>query len=340
MKRILLISLAIAIYTVLPEKAIGQDQQYTQFYATPMYLNPAFAGTSIQSRASTAYRNQWAALPKAFVSYNFAYDHFMPDLNSGIGLVVQHDRAGAGGMSFTSASLQYAYEIKISRKFSIRPALSFGFGSTYLDVDKLTFMDQLARGEDGVSTLDPDRARFAEKPVNYPDFGAGLLLFSDQMWFGAALHHMNQPVHSIIGADTRLPMKIGVHGGVRLKVSDVGAFSKRQYIVPAFNYQSQALFDQLDIGFYYEYDPIVLGLWYRGLPVIKNNGYNSINQDAIAILVGYEINNMRIGYSYDLTVSGLTPNSGGTHEITWSIEWASKKNKKKNKRRIMPCAKF
>ncbi|HKL03873.1 MAG TPA: type IX secretion system membrane protein PorP/SprF [Cryomorphaceae bacterium] len=340
MKRSLLISFILAINVLFLSDATGQDQQYTQFYATPMYLNPAFAGTSIQSRVSTAYRNQWPALPRAFVSYNFAYDHFIPEVNSGIGIVVQHDKAGAGGMSFTSAAIQYAYEIKINRKFSIRPALSFGFGSTYLDVDKLTFMDQLARGEDGVSTLDPDRARFAEKPVNYPDFGAGLLLFSDQIWFGASLHHMNQPVHSIIGSDTRLPMKMGVHGGIRLKVSDVGAFSKRQYIVPAFNYQSQALFDQLDIGFYYEYDPIVLGLWYRGLPVMKNNGYNSINQDAVAVLVGYEINNMRIGYSYDLTISNLTPNSGGAHEITWTIEWASKKNKKKNKRRIMPCAKF
>lgn len=341
MQRTLLLHILFIVWTlIIAELAIGQDQQYTQFYASPVHLNPGFTGTSIQSRASAIYRNQWPSLPRAFVSYNFSYDQFVPEINSGIGLTIQHDQAGTGGLSFTSAALHYAYEIKVSRKFSIRPALSFGFGSTFLDIDKLTFMDQLARDEAGATTLDPDRARFAQKPLNYPDFGAGMVFFSENMWLGGSLHHMNRPVNSIIGSDTRLPMKLSVHGGVRIKVADLGAFSKRQYIVPAFNYQSQGLFDQLDIGFYYEYDPIVLGLWYRGLPLLKNNGYNYINQDAIAVLVGYEINNMKIGYSYDLTISKLTPNSGGSHEITWTYEWASKKNKRKSKRRIMPCAKF
>jgi type IX secretion system PorP/SprF family membrane protein len=321
--------------------ASGQDQQYTQFYANSMYLNPAFAGTSIQSRLAMNYRNQWPAIPRAFVSYTVAYDQFFSEVNSGVGLMVSHDRAGTGGLTFTSASLQYAYEINITRKFSVRPALSFGFGSTFLDVNKLIFNDQLARDQDGaVTTLDPDRARFAQEPVNYPDFGAGLVLFSDFLWLGGALHHINKPVQSVIGTDARLPMRLSVHGGMRIKLAGVGAFSKRQYIVPAFNYQAQGFFDQLDLGFYYEYEPLVLGLWYRGLPLIKSNDHPYINQDAIAVLVGYEINNIRVGYSYDLTISRLTPNSGGSHEISLVMEWASKKNKKKSKRRVMPCAKF
>ena len=318
----------------------GQDQQYTQFYANPVYLNPGFTGTSIQSRVSALYRNQWPSLPKAFVSYNFSYDQFVPSINSGIGITVQHDKAGIGGLTYTSAAINYAYEIQITRKFSVRPALSLGYGSTYLDVDKLTFMDQLAREDDGAATLDPDRARFAQKPLNYPDFGAGIVLFSEKMWLGGSVRHMNQPVNSIIGTDTRLPMKISVHGGMRIKVAELGAFSHRQFIVPAFNYQAQGLFDQLDLGFYYEYDPLILGLWYRGIPLLKRNGYNHLNQDAIAVLVGYEINNLKIGYSYDLTISQLTPNSGGAHEISLTYEWASRKNKRKSKRRIMPCAKF
>lgn len=319
---------------------MAQDQQYTQFYSAPMALNPAFAGTSIQSRVAMTYRNQWPALPKAFVSYNFSFDHFVADINSGFGLNVSHDRAGTGALSFTSVALQYAYEFNVTRKVSLRPAISVGYGSNYLDIDKLTFTDQLAREEDGVTTLDPDRSRFAQEPVNYPDFGAGFLVFSEKFWFGASVQHINEPVHSLIGKESILPRKFSAHGGFRIKVSDVGAFSKRQFIVPAFNYQSQGLFDQLDLGFYYEYDPIVLGVWYRGLPGVKKNANSSVNQDALAVLVGYEINNMRIGYSYDLTVSSLTPNSGGAHEISIIMEFASRKSKKRSKRRIMPCAKF
>ncbi len=341
MKKFLLpFILAFVAHFGMVSTAIGQDQQFTQFYANPLQLSPAFAGTSIQSRFSMSYRNQWPAVPKAFVSYQASYDQFFSDINSGIGIQVSHEKAGTGGLSYTSASVQYAYEIKISRKMSIRPALNLGFGSNFLDIDKLTFMDQLARQDDGVTTLDPDRARFAQKPMNYPDFGAGLLFFSEKLWVGGAIDHMNRPVHSLSQGEARLPAKVGVHGGMRIKLNDLSAFTKRQYIIPAFNYQAQGLFDQLDIGFYYEYDPLILGLWYRGLPGLKNNGYGYLNQDAIAILIGYEINKMKIGYSYDLTVSSLTPNSGGAHEISFTMEWASKKSKRQSKRRIMPCAKF
>lgn len=322
------------------QKSLAQDQQYTQFYAAPMYLNPAFAGTSAQSRVAMNYRNQWPALPRSFVSYNFSYDQFISGLKSGVGLMVSHDKAGTGGLSYTSVAAQYAYEITISRKFSVRPAISFGYGSTYLDVDRLTFADQLARGDGAGATLDPDRSRFTQEPVGAPDFGTGVMLFSDKMWFGASVHHLNEPIQSVSGRETRLPKRVSMHGGIRIKLNELSAFSKRQYLVPAFNYKSQGMFDQLDLGFYYEYDPIVLGIWYRGLPLLKDNGYNYVNQDALAFLVGYEINNYRIGYSYDLTISKLTPGVGGSHEISLIMEFANKRNKKNSKRRVMPCAKF
>lgn len=339
MRKEFYISFLVACACLVVTSVSGQDQQYTQFYSNPLQLNSAFAGTSIQSRAVMNYRNQWPALPKAFVSYSAAFDHFVPQWNSGIGITVNHDKAGTGGLSYTSAAFHYAYEITLTRKFCLRPALSFGFGSTFLDVDKLTFMDQLAR-DDGASTLDPDRERFDQKPVNYPDFGSGLVLYSDKIWVGASLQHMNQPIQSVTGGDSRLPRKLSIHGGMRIKLLDGGAFSKRQYIVPAFNYQSQGLFDQVDIGFYYEYAPLTVGLWYRGIPGLKDNGYNKINQDAMAVLVGYELNNVKVGYSYDLTISSLTPNSAGAHEISISMEFASRRNKKGSKRRVIPCAKF
>lgn len=331
--------LAAVVLSGLPSLK-GQDQQYTQFYASPLTLNPAFAGTSMQSRAAMNYRNQWAQLPKAFVAYTAAYDQYVPEINSGFGLMVSHDRAGTGALSYTSVALQYAYEIKLSRKLSIRPALSFGYGSTYLDVDRLTFGDQLARGDGATSTLDPDRNRFTQEPVGSPDFGSGVLLFSEDFWFGAAWHHINEPVTSVISNETTLPRRLSMHGGYRFKLSDVGAFSKRQYIIPAFHYQSQGMFDQLDIGFYYEYNPVTFGLWYRGLPGLKNNYHEYINHDAVAVLVGYEVNNYRFGYSYDLTISKLSSRTGGSHEISVVVEWASKSKKKKNKRRVIPCAKF
>lgn len=51
-------------------QAMAQDPHFTQFYAAPTYLSPAFAGTTIQSRFVLQFRDQWPAIPGAFVSYN------------------------------------------------------------------------------------------------------------------------------------------------------------------------------------------------------------------------------------------------------------------------------
>ena len=115
MKFIRFISL-LGLFVSLCLQSKSQDQQYTQFYAAPMLLNPAFAGTSIQSRVAMNYRNQWPQLPRAFVSYNFSFDHFFADVKSGVGLNVSHDRAGTGALTYTNVSLQYAYEFNDKRK--------------------------------------------------------------------------------------------------------------------------------------------------------------------------------------------------------------------------------
>ncbi len=75
----------ILLFALLDHKnSVAQDQQFTQFYASPTYINPAFAGASVQSRLSAQYRNQWAAIPGGFNAFNMAFDQYMPNINSGM----------------------------------------------------------------------------------------------------------------------------------------------------------------------------------------------------------------------------------------------------------------
>ena len=98
------------------------------------------------------------------------------------------------------------------------------------------------------------------------------------------------------------------------------------------NYKHQKMRDQLDFGGYFSYSPVLFGLWYRGLPV-KNITSELPNNDAIIVLVGYSKNGFTLGYSYDLTVSKLTAaTSGGAHEISISLEMASRKSQRKRRR--------
>jgi type IX secretion system PorP/SprF family membrane protein len=314
----------------------AQDQQFTQFYAVPGYINPAFAGASVQSRISAQYRNQWAAIPGGFSAFNLAYDQYLPNINSGMGLFINYDKAGTGGLKSTGIHYQYAYEARIKRNWFFRPALQFGYVSKAIDMDKLTFYDQMVR-DNAEQSVEYGTMR----PSNYFDFGTGLLTYSQKFWFGVAAFHNNNPDQSFSDAK-RAPVmrKYGAHGGIRVRVKSNSLAKLDNYIVVAANFQSQQEFDQLDLGVYYELSPVVLGLWYRGLP-IKRNGYNTVNHDAVAVLFGFQAARYKIGYSYDVTISKLgISNSAGSHELSLVYQWANKSNTRSKKIRIMPCAKF
>lgn len=313
--------------------SLGQDPQFTQFYANPLYLNPAFAGTSIQSRFVLASRIQWASIPGAFQTYSASYDQFFPDMNSGFGLNIYYDKAGTGGLSTTTARLSYAYEIKINRNLYIRPAVEFGYVFRALDFSRLTFGDQLHSDNPISGEIISDQA------VQYADVNAGVLLYATNYWAGVSFHHINTPNQSFVNEESLVPMKFSLHGGYRFNLEGKQPLD-RDYIFVAANYKSQGKFDQLDLGFYYEHNSITLGVWYRGLPIAYSQTAG-LARDAIALLIGYKQASLSFAYSYDITISKLGLNSGGSHELTIIYEWANRKNRRFTKRkRVVPCAKF
>lgn len=316
--------------------AMAQDPHFTQFYAAPTHLSPGFAGTTVQNRFVLQFRDQWPAVPGAFVSYNFAADQYLSSLKSGIGLLATHDRAGSGALSTTTVALQYAYEIKLKHKVFLRPALQFGYGRRSVDYSKLVFNDQLSRGGDVTSY-----EMYNGRDRGYADIGSGILFFTPKIWFGMAFQHMNHPNESLLDKESPMPSQFNMHGGYRYKMRTPGMVRKDdQAIVMAFNYRAQGKYDQLDIGGYYERSPIFAGLWYRGLPV-KYYEPGLPNNDAVAVLVGFKAGDWRFGYSYDITVSQLAVNSGGAHEVTAIYELANKRKKNSMaRRRVVPCAKF
>ena len=314
----------------------AQDAQFTQFHAVPTYVSPAFVGTGLQTRIGMAVRDQWPSIPGSFVSANFAVDHFMSELNSGVGLLVHHDKAGSGALRSTSITGQYAYEIELKRKVFLRPALQVGWTNHAVDLSRLVFGDQLVRGG-GMGTLDDVEG----VSVGYVDMGTGLLFFTPKMWLGASVHHLNRPDQSLLGNEARIPRRFSMHGGYRTRLRTPVIREQAQHVVFAFNYRAQEKYDQLDLGAYFEREPFFAGLWYRGIPLMKRYDRGYSNNDAIAVLFGVIVNDLRIGYSYDITISRLAGHSGGAHEITLGYEMVQRHKKRSAaKRRIVPCAKF
>src|SRR5690606_27230107 len=86
------LGLALGVFAALGASA--QDPQFTQFYANPLYLNPAFAGTARCPRVVMNYRNQWPALTGTFVTTSASYDQHVDGMMGGLGRLVTHDQAG------------------------------------------------------------------------------------------------------------------------------------------------------------------------------------------------------------------------------------------------------
>ena len=314
-----------------PGKA--QDPQFTQFYANPIYLNPAYTGVTYEHRFIGNYRNQWLGLAKAYQTYSVSYDYNLSEMNSGVGFQVWRDVAGSSKFTTTNIGASYAYHFKISRFQEMRGGIQFNYVTQGIDQSKLVFNDQLAPGGGAVSS---DLTNINPR-IGYLDINSGALLNSTEYWIGFSANHLNSPNTSITGGSAKLPVKLSLHGGYRfIKEKKGGKLLK--YVSPAFNYRHQQKYDQLDLGIYYVHFPLNLGMWYRGLP-LKHYQPAYPNNDALTFLVGADLkNDIRIAYSYDLTLHRLTTNSTGSHEISIIYEIANRK--KKTRKILISCPKF
>ena len=73
----------LGVMLMLSATAGAQDIGFSQFYANPLYLNPAFAGSAVAPRISLTYRAQWPGLVSAFTTVSASYDQYFPDLHGG-----------------------------------------------------------------------------------------------------------------------------------------------------------------------------------------------------------------------------------------------------------------
>lgn len=320
----------------------AQDPQFSQFYAAPLFHNPAFTGAAHKGRLVGNYRNQWPSIPGAFVTTAFSFDNYYKSYNSGFGILASRDQAGSGGLSTSSVSFNYAYELAFSGQWNCRAGLAFGYASRNVDFTRLTFRDQLNANFVPIPTSDPAQASLSR--AQYFDISSGFLLYSRHFWIGSSVMHMNQPNQSLLGENARLPMRITVMAGAKIPLqkrlygSDYGNKNVEKSISPSILYKRQGDFQQLDLGAYLTIKPLIVGMWYRGLPLFdKERGL--YNQDAIVWLLGFKHDYFSVGYSYDLTISKLGPGTAGSHELSISYEFDNPKRRKKRVTPI-PCPRF
>lgn len=314
----------------------AQDPQFSQFYSNYLYLAPSFAGLADKNRISFNYRNQWPAIRYGYQTYAVSFDKFIEKFNSGVGVLAYQDVAGTGRMRTTSIGLQYSFDFRLTQWLHARPGLHFNFSERGIDFDRLTWADQI--DPDGISSTSQER-RTLEKAGDI-DFSTSFLTYSDKFWFGGTIDHLLRPNQSLLLYEgnelnqAKVPVKFTVFGGVKFLRPEKLLRPIPTSVQLAFLYRQQKQYRQLDLGVYWYHSPLVVGLWYRGIPMYKE----VFNRDAFTLLIGIRTSEFNIGYSYDFTISKLITNTGGAHEL--SISYIFKTKPLKQKAKMVPCPDF
>ena len=318
------------VFFALSQTAQAQDPSFTQFYGNPLYLNPAMAGSANCPRISMNHRNQWPSLKGAYVTSSISIDKNVDVLHGGVGLQVLNDMQGEGALSNTQVNVMYSYQLQASKKLTILTGIQASYQQRALDKTKLFFGDQIDPNYGFVFQTGENLAQFADN-VSYADISLGLMAFTRKYFVGMAMHHITEPEDAFI-ATSNLPRRLTVHAGANFAVGrakNMGLVMDGPFVTPNILYMSQNGAQQLNVGMSLTNESLSGGLYLRN---------NFSNPDAILVVLGYEANGMRLGYSYDYTISELMGASGGAHEVSLTIQLACRDKRKKLK--AIKCPKF
>lgn len=321
---------AFVLGLLLPFFSTGQDHTFSQFYSSPVFLNPSLAGNTECARLSLNYRNEWPSIPAAFNTYQIVYDQSLPSISSGYGVMVFRDSQSDGAFARTHIAAAYSYQVMVSENLIVNWGLQATYIQNSLQWDNLVFADQI--NTDGSINPSTGETEPENNRISFADFSAGMSFgWKEKYYGGFAVHHMNEPMNSFYENEiSLLSRKYTFHAGAVFEYDPAIYAKKSIFVSPNLMYQQQGNFRQLNAGVYVTIKPIVAGAWFR---------HNFDNPDAAIILLGLQHNNFKVGYSYDYSLSGLGGTLGAAHEVSLSYNFCVYVEKRR-KVRAIKCPEF
>ncbi len=275
------------------------------------------------------YRNQWASAlgANAYNTFSASYDQKMPigrEDYFGIGGSVWGDVAGKSRFGTTQARLSLSYSKKMAGYRKKASYLVIGADAALtqrrISIEDLRWPSQI--NEQGVIPGEPSGEPVFDTDFLYPDIGIGLLWFSvmdeySNWYLGAALAHLNQPNVSFQG-NVSLYSKATIHGGAQLPIAP------RMSVLPFAVFMKQGPHIEFNGGASVRFamgstrrskQSWQVGAWYR----VGNKVEGGLHSDAVILSSRFNFDQLNIGFSYDLTVSGFSKAGAANGAFEFSL---------------------
>ena len=292
---------------IMASSARAQDPHFSQFFVSPLTLNPAYTGKFNGSyRFSGNYKKQWPTINNAFTTSTAALDFSIltkkiPEHDTwGIGVLAVNDQSGNKILNNTFYSISTAYAKSLDEDGMHQ--ITIGFQATYankrLDIRRADFEDELTSL--GFTGLTQEALNSNPFSINYADVNTGFIysLSTDgdnSFYIGTSVYHINRPSQSFNGGNFLLDTRSTIHGGAFLPLGQYKSFHG------SIIHQAQGAAKETILGGAFSinvnYDnenplEVYAGAWYR-------------LGDALLPYLGLEINRFRFGFSYDINTSSL-----------------------------------
>ncbi len=295
---------------------IAQDAIMSQFFSSPVFLNPAFAGTSDSFRVVLSFRTH--PLPDAgnLSFINASVDGYVPALHGGIALNSTSDYKG-NLLWENHVSAVYAYHLRLRRDWFV----NFGAQAGYLRRDIRW---------SNLSFADPSQPPPDQTWKHNIDLATGVIVYNDIFYGGLAAHHLTSPQISLFDDNHRLDRKYTAHIGAYIEPNKRRRANTQRidyFISPNIIYQNQGHFARINYGMYFGIQEIMAGVWFR---------QDLKESNTMIFLVGFHHDKFSIGYSYDYSFSGFTDFQHGIHELSLSVSFLKDERRKRHILRY-PC---
>lgn len=306
------------------EDALAQiDPHFSQYYISPMMLNPALTGVMEGDyRGSAIFRSEYGnTLMVKGVSGDMTTNN-----NFNLGVDLLNESSSDQSYAYTTGHVSMAYtgvRLGPNADHCISMAIQCGFINRQFNVIKLQFGDQWASG------LGYQPATSSGESINKPsvsalDAGVGIAYYDAvadkkaNFFGGIGAFHITQPDNTFLsgGGSDKLPVRYSVHAGVRIACSDV--FS----IVPNAIYMQEGTAKEKMMGAYLQL--------YVNETTDFMFGANWRIDDAISPFAGIYYNGLTIGVSYDVSASALDAASAPANSLEISISYMAKSKKTMN----------
>lgn len=301
-----------------------QDAMFTKYMFNQLSYNPAYAGSYEFMSMNAVYRNQWWGIEGAPESQTFTIHTPLANNKIGVGLSLVNDKIGPTGT--TTLNLAYAYHIPIGGgKLSI--ALQGGIMNYRADFNVL---DVREFNDDAYFDMTPNKW--------LPNFGVGLYYYSKHFYVGASVPHVlnndlrddagtakwaMQYRHYYFMAGGMVPINDAMKFKPSLLIKNVGLFGEFSNS-DALNYTGAPTEFDLDASLLF-YDTFWVGASLRG----AFEGFSDkSSMDSADIWAAYYLKNgLRVGVSYDYTLTKLQQFAQGSFDVMLGYDFDYKEKK-------------